>query len=307
MKTILLSILMVLLAVTACIEPDRNAPYDPNNPNKPSLYGYTRHVDWSTLPGVTIELIQGGEVKYSTVSNSEAWFEFPEINAGIYELYAEVEYYSPFLETLNLCAGCHDTVDVQFQELYFHFENESLGTQNPFGFTRVFGSWQIQEDASQPGQHSTPNVYNALHSGTGTAFALSVLDYSVEDFWMSACVNVLSSSSTWHAGLVLRYQNESNYYLIQFMPDALSLMKMQNGNLTQLATTSSYTFAPDTWYDISAYLHDNKIKIYLAHDEIFEIYDNSSPFYSGMAGLWVYTSEPTGSAAANFDDVYLRP
>jgi hypothetical protein len=307
MKTILLSILMVLLVVTACIEPDRNASYDPNNPNKPSLYGYTHTYDWSPLPGATVKLMQGGEIKHSTVSNTEAWFEFPVVNPGIYELYGEAEYYNPSVDTVYLCAGCRDTVDIHFQELYFHFDNETPGTQEPFGFAQVIGSWQVQEDNTEPNRHSTPNVYNAVHNGAGAPFALSVLSHTLEDFWLSVSINVLSSSSNWHAGLVLRYQNENNYYIVQFMPDALSLLKMEGGSLTQLATTSSYTFAHDTWYYISTYLHENKIKVYLDYDEIFEIYDTSSPFYSGSAGLWLYTSDSTGSAAANFDDVYLWP
>lgn len=307
MKIILLSIVLVLLVLTACLEPDRNAPYDPTNPNKPSLYGYTHTYDWSPLPGATVKLQQGGEIKYSTVSNTEAWFEFPDINPGIYERYGEAEYYNPSVDTVHLCAGCHDTVDIHFEELYFHFDNETPGTPEPFGFARVFGSWQVQEDNTEPDRHSTPNVYNAVHNGASTPFALSVLRDTLEDFWLSVSINVLSSSSNWHAGLVLRYQNENNYYIVQFMPGALSLLKMRGGNLTQLETTSSYTFAPDTWYCISTYLHENKIKVYLDYDEIFEIYDTSAPFYSGLAGLWLYTSEPTGSAAANFDDVYLWP
>lgn len=297
----------MLLVFVACLEPDRDGQYDPNNPNKPSLYGYTYDYDWSPLPGASIKLRQGGDVKYSTVSNSEAWFEFPEINPGIYELYGEVEYYDPSVDTLYLCAGCNDTVDVHFEELLFDFDNETPGTPEPFGFTRVFGSWQVQEDNTEPDEHSIPNVYNAVHNGASDPFALSLFTNTLEDFWLSVNVKVLTSTSNWFAGLVLRYQDEINYYLVQFNPNALSLMKMRNGILTQLATTNSYTFAPDTWYHVSAYLHEDKIKVYVDYDEIFEIYDTSSPFYSGSAGLWLYTSEPTGSATANFDDVYLRP
>ncbi|MGD9379073.1 MAG: carboxypeptidase-like regulatory domain-containing protein [candidate division WOR-3 bacterium] len=307
MKTLSITIILVLLAVITCIEPDRNAHYDPNNPNKPSLYGYTRNYEWSPLPGATVELRQGGDVKYSTMSDNDAWFEFPEINPGIYELYGEAEYYNPCVDTVYLCAGCRDTIDVHFQELYFHFDNEAPGTQEPFGFAQVFGSWQVQEDNTEPDLHSTPNVYNAVHDGSSAPFALALLRDTLEDFFMSTSIKVLGPSSNWHAGLILRYQSEIDYYVIQLLPGALSLMKMQNGNLTQLATSTSYTFAPDTWYYIAAYLHENKIKIYLDHDEIFEIYDTSSPFYSGLAGLWLYTSEPTGSATAHFDDVYLWP
>ncbi len=306
MKRIIFPIILILLIISACLEPDRNAPYDPNNPNKVHLYGYTVDHNWSALPDIEVQLKQGGDVKYSTVSNNEGWFEFIDIDPGaLYELCAEIEYYSPFLETLYLCAGCYDTVYVHFDELLLDFDNEPLGTSQPYGFLRLFGSWQVQEDFGEPGQHSTPNVYNALCTGNSSPFALSVLRDTVHDFWFSVNVKILSSSSSWGAGMVLRYQNENNYYLVQFTPDGLSLTKMRNGSLTQLANTTSYNFTSDTWYHISAYLSDDKIKIYLDYDELFEIYDTSSPLHSGLAGLSLLTNEPTDTATANFDDVHL--
>jgi hypothetical protein len=307
MKRILFPLVLALLIITACLEPDRNAPYDPNNPNKPSLYGYTYDYNWSVLPGATLQLKLGGVIKYDTVSNDEGWFEFRYIDPGIYELYGESEYYSPFVETLYLCAGCRDTIDVHFDELYFDFDDEPIGTQQPTRFLRLFGDWQVQEDPGEPDRHSTPNVYNAVHNGGIDPFAIAALRDTLEDFWVSVNIKVLSSSSSWHAGLVLRYQNENNYYFVHFMPDALSLMKMRNGSLTELANTHSYTFAADTWYHISAHLSDNKIMIFIDYEKAFEIYDTPSPLYAGLAGLWLYTSEPTGSATANFDDVHLWP
>lgn len=295
----------MLLIVSACLEPERDAPYDPNNPNKSHLYGYTVDQNWFALPDIEVQLKQGGVVKYSTVSNNEGWFEFIDIDPGaLYELYAEIEYYNPFLETLYLCAGCYDTVYVHFDELMLDFDNEPLGTQQPYGFLRLFGNWQVQEDLSAPDKHSTPNVYNALHAGS-TPFAVSVLRDTLHDFWLSVNVKVLSSSNMWHAGMVLRYQDENNYYRVQFTPDSLTLVKMKNGVFTQLANTTSHSYATDTWYHISAYLSDDKIKIFLDYNEIFEIYDTSSPLHSGLAGLCLFTSGPTGSATANFDDVHL--
>jgi hypothetical protein len=307
MKALSMIIIMALLTVISCIEPDRDAPYDPNNPNKPSLYGYTRDYDWSPLPGATVKLRQGGDVRYSTMSDNDAWFEFPDINPGIYELYAEAEYYDTYIDTLYLYAGRRDTVDVHFQELYFHFDNETLGTQEPFDFVQVFGSWQVQEDNTDPDLHSTPNVYHAVHSGSSAEFALAVYRDTLEDFSVSTNLKVLSSSSNWRVGLALRYQSESNCYVVQFTHDSLSLIKIRNGNLSLLATTTSNTFAPDTWYHIYAHLYENEIKVYLEYEKVFEIYDDSSPLYTGMAGLWLYTSEPTGTATAHFDDVHLWP
>jgi len=307
MRRIFLSATIVLLAAVTCIEPDRDGPYDPNNPNKPSLYGYTRTYDWSPLPGASVELRQGGDVKYSTQSDNEAWFEFVDIDPGIYQLYAEAEYYAPEVETLYLCAGCKDTIDVQFEELYFNFDDETPGTQEPFGFLRVYGSWQIQEDNTAGDEHSLPNVYNAVHHGSTDPFALSLFRDTLRGFWLSINVKVLTSASDWYAGLVLRYQNENNYYLVQFNPNGLALMKMRDGVLSQLASTTSHTFASNVWYHVSTYMEGEKIKVFVDYDELFEIYDTQSPIQVGLAGLWLFWNETNGSASAHFDDLHVWP
>ncbi len=307
MKKVFLLIALLLLGSVTCIEPERDGPYDPNNPSKPSLYGYTRTHDWSPLPGASVELRQGGDVKYSTESDNEAWFEFEDINPGIYQLYAQAEYYAPEVETLYLCAGCKDTIDVHFDELYFDFDSETPGTQEPFGFIRVTGSWQITEDNTGGDAHSLPNVYNAVHTGSTDPCALSLFQDTLRGFWLSVNVKVLTSAIDWYAGLVLRYQDESNYYLVQFNPNGMSLMKMRGGVLSQLASTTSQTFASNVWYHFSTYLEDDKIKVYVDYDEIFEIYDTSSPIHVGLAGLWLYWDEITGSASAHFDDLHVWP
>ena len=91
------------------------------------------------------------------------------------------------------------------------------------------------------------------------------------------------------------------------MTTGLTLTKIENGNPLQLAFDNTYTFSADQWYRLSAYLYDNNIRVYVNYEEIFEIQDNASPFYTGVAGLWLHTSDPAGSATANFDDVYIWP
>jgi hypothetical protein len=298
-----------LLISSGCLEPPRDNPFDPNNPDKGSLAGTAYDYEWDVLEGAQVKLQFGGNVIYTTQTDAEGWYEFPEVAAGVYTLVADAEHYNTlYYEDVEIKSYYNiDSFDLHFRELYLHFDNEVLGTEEPFGFRKLLGVWQVQEDAGQPEQHSTPNVYNATHPGISAPFAVSVFTDTLEDFWIGISVKVLSISSGWHAGLVLRYQDESNYYLVAFTPDALSLVKIQNGNPTQLAVADTYTFTEDTWYYVSAYVHEDFLKVYLDGDELFEVEDTSSPIYSGTAGLWVYTSEPTGVAAANFDDVYIWP
>jgi hypothetical protein len=305
MKKTLLPILLILF-FTTCLEPPRENKHDPYN--QAYLAGTAYDYNQDPLEGARVKLKNeyDHEIEYETVTNSSGWYEFPQVISRDYTVIAEAEYYTTlYIQDVCIEPSSHtDDYDLYFDELHFDFDNEALGTQEPFGFATLFGTWQVQED---PDAHSAPNVYNALHTASSAPFALSVFRDTVEDFWFSAKIKVLSGSSTWNAGLALRYQDENNYYRVQFMSNGLSLVKIQNGNPIQLAIADTYTFAPHNWYHVSAYVHDTHITVYLDYTELFEINDNASPFYMGAAGLWIYNSEPTGSATANFDDVYIAP
>lgn len=303
MKKMLLPVLLIFF-FTTCIEPPRENPNDPYN--QAYFAGTAYDHNWNPLEGARVKLKCCDEIKYETVTNSSGWYEFPLVTATTYTVIAEAEYYATlYIDDVRIEPSSHTAdYDIYFDELHFDFDDETPGTQNPVGFTVLYGTWQVQQD---PDAHSAPNVYNATHSPSSDPFALSVYNDPVEDFWFSAKIKVLSGSSTWNAGLVLRYQDENNYYLVQFMTNGLSLMKIENGNPVQLAIADTYTFSPNHWYRVSAHTNGINIRVFLDYEELFDIDDNASPFYEGEAGLWIYTSEPTGSASASFDDVYIAP
>lgn len=303
MNKVLLSILSILL-FTTCLEPPRENPDDPYNQAYFAGTAYDHY--GNPLEDARIKLKCCDVIRYETLTNSSGWYEFPLVTAGEYTVIGEAEYYTTlYITDVDIePSSITNNYDLYFDELHFDFDNETVGTQNPVGFTALFGTWQVQAD---PQAHSAPNVYNAIHAASSAPFALSVYMDPVEDFWFSAKIKVLSGSGIWNAGLVLRYQDQNNYYLIQFASNTLSVVKIENGNPIQLGTTGAYTFHPDQWYRVSAYVYDTSITVYLDYEEVFTVDDNASPFYMGAAGLWIYTSEPTGSASANFDDVYILP
>lgn len=305
MKKILLPII-IMLFFTTCLEPPRENPNDPYN--QAYFAGTVYDHNSNPLEGARVKLKTeyDHEIKYETMTNSSGWYEFPQVTARTYTVIGEAEYYTT-LHIADICiepSSYTDNFDLYFDELYFDFDNEQPGTQEPFGFTTLFGTWHVQAD---PDAHSAPNVYNAVHNANNAPFALSVYTDPVEDFWLSAKIKVLSGSSTWNAGLALRYQDENNFYVVQITSGDISVVKMENGVPVQLGTSSAYTFNPDQWYRVSAYAYDNSITVYLDYEELFDVDDSSSPFYTGAAGLWIHTSEPAGSASANFDDVYIAP
>jgi hypothetical protein len=308
MKRISISVLLVLLAATACLEPPRDNPYDPNNPDKGYLAGTAYDHNVQRLEGALVTLKIGNEEKYSTQTDIQGDYEFTAVDPGLYTLVADAEYYSTLTDSVEIKSYTHnDTFDLYFQEQYFDFENEALGTQEPFGFRSVLGTWQVAEDYGEPSQHSVPKVYNAQNSGVNLSFTLAVLRDTLDDFRFGTGVKVLGSSGgLWRAGLILRYQDANNLYLVQFATGALSLVKIQNGSPVQLHV-DTLTFATDTWYFVAAHLYGNHIRVYLNSAELFDIQDTSSPFLTGVTGMFVRSDDPTGQASANFDDVYVVP
>jgi len=300
-------IIITLLVFTNCLEPPRDNPYDPNNPDKGNLTGIAYDHRWNALESTLVKLKIGDEIIYSAVTNSEGRYEFESVAANYYTLVAETDYYHSLYIDVQIESDEYDTLDLYFDELCFQFDDEVVNTPEPFGFSILFGTWKIMEDWGEPGEHSTPNVYNGVHNGGSAPIALSVFRDTLDNFWVSTDIKILGSSSTWYAGIAFRYQDINNYYWLELRTNGLAVMKILNGNVSQLELYSTVSFATDTWYEVGVYVYDNNIKVYLDNTELFEIQDTSSPIYSGLTGLWIYTSEPTGSAAANFDGVHITP
>lgn len=310
MSRLLLITCLGLMVFLACLEPPRDNPYDPNNPDKGYIAGTAYDHTWDFLEGALVKLKIGDVEIYSTQTDFQGNYEFAEVDPGLYTLVAEAEYYNTLtFEDVEIKSYTHyDTFNLYFQELYFNFENEQSGTAEPFGFRQLLGTWQIQEDQGEPGQHSIPMVYGATNNTSSTAYSLAVVRDTLDDFWLGANIKVLGSSGwSWRAGLALRYQDTNNYYLIQFTTGSLSLVKVRDGSPLPMAIVDTLNFAADTWYYVSAHLYGSSIKVYLDFEELFEVDDTSSPILAGIGGLWLKSDDPAIDARANFDDVYVAP
>jgi len=300
----------VLLVTLACLEPPRDNPYDPNNPDKGYLAGTAYDHNGDFLEGAMVKLKIGDIDEYSTQTDFQGNYEFAEVDPGLYTLVAEAQYYSTlYFEDVEIKSYTHnDTFNLYFQELYFNFENEQSGTAEPFGFRQLFGTWQVQEDHGEPAQHSIPMVYGAVNNPMSTFYAMSVLRDTLTDFWFGANIKVLgSSASSWRTGIALRYQDANNYYLVQFTTNSLSLVKVRDSSPLPMGIIDTLSFSTDMWYYLSAHLYGSTIIVYLNFEELFQVHDTSSPLLAGVVGLWLRSDDPLAEASANFDDVYVVP
>jgi hypothetical protein len=301
---------LMLLVTVACLEPPRDNPYDPNNPDKGYLAGTAYDHTEDFLEGAQVTLKIDDVEKYTTQTDFQGNYEFTEVDPGLYALVADAEYYSTLtFADVEIKSYTHiDTFNLYFQELYFDFENEQSGTTEPFGFRQLLGVWQIQEDYGEPAQHTPPMVYAATHDPASAAYALAAVRDTLADFLFGANIKVLASSGwSWRTGLVLRYQGADDYYLVQFTTSSISLVKIRDGSPLPLAIADTLNFAADTWYYLGVHVSGNNIKVYLDLVELFNVDDTSSPLLTGISGLWLKSDDPTQEARANFDDVYVAP
>lgn len=310
MKWLSMIFCLSLLIVTGCLEPPRDNPYDPNNPDKGYLSGTAYDHVGDFLEGATVRLTLEDEDKYSTQTDFQGNYEFPEVDPGLYTVIAGAPYYDTlYFENVEIKSYTdNDSFDLYFNALYFNFENEQVGTVEPYGFRHIIGTWQIQEDYGEPTRHSTPMVYSATNSASSTTYSLVVLKDTLDDFSIGVNIKILGSSGwSWRTGLILRYQDANNYYLIQFTTSALSLVKVRDGSPLPIAVIDTLTFSADTWYYVAAHLMGNQIIVYLNNEELLVINDSTSPLLAGVSGLWLKSDDPTTDASANFDDVQLIP
>lgn len=287
--------LLAIMLVVVCLKPPRNNEFDPDNPNKAYLTGVIE--SWAgKVKNAKVKLFTlNHEVYDSTSSNADGKYEFTEIDPGIYKIMAFASYYLPTkYEPESLPAGTSDTVDLYFYAMIFNFDIDSVGTVEPFDFRRITGSWSIQNDNTAPSQ---PNVYNCKAQIGLVLYNPTVRDYGIEiNFKFLSPLDTLTQ-----AGVVLRLQDTSNYYIVSASKEKLIFGKVKNGIPTILDAVPN-SIMQNEWYNLSVDIYDSTFTIYFNGDLKIEKVD--SEFTEGRTGLWVYRTYPP-EPSVNFDNIKI--
>ncbi len=290
--------------VIACLEPEHDNIYDPDNPEKAHIAGTVRGYDWSILPDARVGLVADTSLIDETTSDGEGFYEFFDVDPGVYRIVAVYGYYRPMeTDEFGVTAGADvDTADVYFQEIYFHFEDEPTGTTEPLGWEVLSDAWEVLEDTDEPFTHSTPNVYNGTAGNPGQA-AIAVFENEMANFSIGTEVKVLDTSgSGWEAGLVLRFSDVDNFYQLALGEGYIVFRSIENGVVNELHI-EAVPVNEGSYYYIGAECYDERIKLWFEDGIIHELDDYT--FTSGSAGLWVY--DPDEPVSVNFDDIIIWP
>jgi hypothetical protein len=157
--------------------------------------------------------------------------------------------------------------------------------------------WTIRQDATAP---SRPNVFAQLSTNAGESeFPLAVFDRVVcRDGDLSVKFKIVAGERRIKAaGLVWRYQDQRNYYLLHFSVDEknIVLFHVQDGQAHALHTVS-HDLRANQWYVAKVIFRGPRIRVLFGNRQLFDAVDDSIT-RSGKTALWT-----RGGTVAFFDD-----
>jgi hypothetical protein len=192
-----------------------------------------------------------------------------------------------------------------------NFDNLNPGTFPPFWTPAETGPaqlsrWEVQRDSSAP---SRPNVFTQETGvAANTEFPLAVFDKVVcRDGDLSVKFKIAANARRVKtAGIVWRYQDPRNYYLLNFSVDErnITLFRVLNGQLHPIPvlhgrpgdTGVSHDLRTGQWYVAKVIFRGNTFHVLFGNRQLFDALDDSLPT-EGKTGLWT-----RGGTVASFDD-----
>ncbi|MCI0604004.1 hypothetical protein L0156_13460 [bacterium] len=170
------------------------------------------------------------------------------------------------------------------------------------------GKWVVIADASAP---SKPSVLAQLDSdSTSYRFPVCVYDqFQAQDVLISVRIKPVSGSEDQAAGIVLRYKDANNYYIVRAnaLEDNVVLYKVQDGKRTDLPlkdlgrTYGKKIKVPSgQWSTLSVKATANLFEIHFNGPKLFEVEDSTFPG-AGKIGLWTKADSVT-----YFDDLLIE-
>lgn len=165
----------------------------------------------------------------------------------------------------------YDTFDARPLLLSETFEDSTAN-----GWTVVDGTWSFVTDGSIA--YRTPATVAMARAVGGSS---SWSNYSAE-----AKVKVASwGTGDKSVGLLARYQNTSNYYILNYNATAgeLRITKQVAGMFTRLATKTGYTLSTGAWHTFKAQLNGSSLQLYV--DGTLELSATDSALTTGKAGV----------------------
>lgn len=193
------------------------------------------------------------------------------------------------------------------------FDMDETG-KPPKGFTAALtgrgvpGVWVIHRESSAPSQ---PNVLAQTDmDATGYRFPLCIYDGFIwKDIDLSVKFKPVKGKGDQAAGLVWRYKDQDNYYIVRAnaLENNVVLYKVENGKRTDLPllgkgrTYGAKAKVPSgEWGTLRVVVNGNLFEVFLNGTKLYEVEDTTFT-ESGKVGLWTKADSYT-----LFDDLKIN-
>jgi len=187
------------------------------------------------------------------------------------------------------------------------FSGDAVG-QPPKGFVFAHtaktghpGKWVVQQDGDNKVLAQTDP------DSTGSRFPLAVLsDVSTADVDLSVRAKPISGRADQAAGLVWRYQNADNYYLVRAnaLENNVVVYKVENGRRTDLPVKGKgrtygqkVTVPSGQWSTLRIVANGALVEVHFNGAKLFEVEDTTFR-QAGQIGVWTKADSVT-----QFDDL----
>jgi hypothetical protein len=194
------------------------------------------------------------------------------------------------------------------------FDGDEPG-RPPSGFTTAvtggggLGSWIVREDPGAPSGKKV--LVQASAEKTSGRFPLCIYDaISAADLTLVVEFKPMSGTIDQAAGLVWRYQNPANYYLVRAnaLEGNVVLYKVENGKRSDLKPLGSgwltygkkATVERGRWQTLSVQVHGSRFRVALDGEHLFDVEDTTFRV-PGKVGFWTKADSVTA-----FDDLKVQ-
>ena len=212
----------------------------------------------------------------------------------------------------NLAVVCTGLTVTASAQTVIDFEKDMLGNP-PAGFTTALtgsgkpGAWVVVEDQSAPSGHQVLAQTDA--DATSYRFPVCILDsVMAKDAEISVRIKPVSGREDQGAGIVWRYRDKDNYYLVRAnaLEGNLVLYKVQNGKRTDLPlkgegrTYGKKTAVPKaTWSTLAVDVKGSTFVVSFNGSRLYQVDDTTFPD-AGKIGLWT-----KADSVMRFDDLRI--
>ncbi|WP_127584429.1 heparin lyase I family protein [Paenibacillus koleovorans] len=217
-----------------------------------SLATGSYHTMKAEVSGSTINLYVNGTLQLTATDSS-----LTSGAAGLIQTNGDVRY---------------DTFNAKQLLLTEQFEDSTAN-----GWTVIDGNWTFVTDGTVTYRTPSTDAMSRAVGGTGTWG-----NYSAES---KVKINAWNATGDRSVGLLARYQDNSNYYILNYNATAgeLRITKQVAGVFTRLATKTGVSLSTGTWHTFKAELNGSTLKLYV--NGTLELTATDSALSTGKPGL----------------------